>query len=54
LCRSSGKQSLVTRKNRKLRKLRRLYPEVNIRLFYQRDFYNLMAKYGLLAANKET
>jgi len=43
------KQSLVTRKNRKVRKLRKLYPNVNIRIFYQRDFYNLMAKYGLLA-----
>lgn len=43
------KQSLVTRKNRKIRKLRRLHPEVNIRIFYQRDFYNLLAKYGLLA-----
>ena len=43
------KQSLVTRKNRKVRKLRRLFPEVNIRIFYQRDFYSLMAKYGLLA-----
>ncbi|MDR3553618.1 MAG: cytidylate kinase family protein [Syntrophobacteraceae bacterium] len=42
------KQSLVTRKNRKVRKLRRLYPEINIRIFYQRDFYSLMAKYGLL------
>ena len=42
------KQSLVTRKNRKVRKLRRLHPEVNIRIFYQRDFYNLMAKYGFL------
>lgn len=42
------KQSLVTRKNRKLRKLRRLYPEVNIRIFYQRDFQSLLAKYGLL------
>ncbi|MDR3567956.1 MAG: cytidylate kinase family protein [Syntrophobacteraceae bacterium] len=42
------KQSLVTRKNRKVRKLRRLYPEINIRLFYQRDFYSLMAKFGLL------
>jgi cytidylate kinase len=41
------KQSLVTRKNRKVRKLRRLYPEVNIRIFYQRDFYTLLAKYGL-------
>ena len=43
------KQSLVTRKNRKVRKLRKLYPEINIRIFYQRDFYRLMAKYGLLA-----
>lgn len=42
------KQSLVTRKNRKVRKLRRLHPEINIRIFYQRDFYTLMAKYGLL------
>jgi hypothetical protein len=42
------KQSLVTRKNRKIRKLRRLHPEVNVRIFYQRDFYNLLAKYGLL------
>ncbi|MGC8491855.1 MAG: cytidylate kinase family protein [Syntrophobacteraceae bacterium] len=42
------KQSLVTRKNRKVRKLRRLHPEVNIRIFYQRDFYSLMAKFGLL------
>jgi len=42
------KQSLVTRKNRKVRKLRRLYPDVNIRIFYQRDFQTLLAKYGLL------
>lgn len=45
------KQSLVTRKNRKVRKLRQLYPDVNIRIFYQRDFYHLMAKYGILADN---
>lgn len=43
------KQSLVTRKNRKVRKLRKLYPEINIRIFYQRDFFRLLAKYGLLA-----
>ncbi len=46
------KQSLVTRKNRKVRKLRRLYPDVQIRIFYQRDFYNLLAKYGSLAKQK--
>ena len=42
------KQSLVTRKNRKVKKLRKLYPEINIRIFYQRDYYRLMAKYGLI------
>ena len=41
------KQSLVTKKNRKLRRLRELYPEINIKLFYGRDFRSLMAKYGL-------
>jgi cytidylate kinase len=45
------KQSLVTRKNRKVRKLKQLYPEINIRIFYQRDFYRLMAKYGLLTGD---
>ena len=37
------KQSLVTRKNRKLRKLRQLYPDVRIKLFYERDFERLAA-----------
>ena len=41
------KQSLVTKKNRKLRRLRELYPDINIKLFYGRDFRSLMAKYGL-------
>lgn len=41
------KQALVTRKNRKIRKLRQLYPNVNLRVFYGRDFRNLLLKYGL-------
>jgi cytidylate kinase len=41
------KQSLVTRKNRKVRLLRELYPHVNIQVFYQKDFENLVFKYGL-------
>ncbi len=41
------KQALVTRKNRKIRRLRRLYPDVNIQVFYQKDFQNLIFKYGL-------
>jgi hypothetical protein len=40
------KQSLVRKKNRKLRRLRELYPEVRIKLFYGRDFRALMLKYG--------
>jgi cytidylate kinase len=41
------KQSLVTKKNRKVRLLRELYPGVNIQVFYQKDFENLIFKYGL-------
>src|SRR4051794_24643166 len=43
------KQSLVTRKNRKVRLLRELYPHLNIQVFYQKDFENLIFKYGLAA-----
>jgi len=42
------KQSLVTKKNRKVRLLRQLYPNVNIQVFYQKDFENLIFKYGLV------
>jgi hypoxanthine phosphoribosyltransferase len=42
------KQSLVRRKNRKLRWLRQLYPELRVKLFYARDFKALMLKYGRL------
>jgi hypoxanthine phosphoribosyltransferase len=40
-------QKLVTKKNRKVRQLRELYPDVNIKIFYQKDFRNLLLKYGL-------
>lgn len=40
------KQSLITEKNRKLRQLRELYPDVNIRLLTKDDFFKLLAKYG--------
>jgi hypoxanthine phosphoribosyltransferase len=42
------KQSLVRKKNRKLRRLRELYPDVRVKLFYGRDFRALMLKYGKL------
>jgi len=41
------KQALVTKKNHKIRMLRRIYPDVNIQVFYQKDFQNLIFKYGL-------
>ena len=40
------KQSLVTEKNRKLRHFRELYPDLNIKLLYRRDYHRLLAKYG--------
>jgi hypoxanthine phosphoribosyltransferase len=43
------RQKLVRRKNRKLRRLRELYPDLNIKLFYARDFRELMLKYGKIA-----
>jgi hypothetical protein len=43
------RQKLVRKKNRKLRRLRELYPGIRIKLFYARDFRALMLKYGKLA-----
>jgi hypoxanthine phosphoribosyltransferase len=45
------KQSLVTRKNRKLRKLRQRYPDVKVKLFYKRDLERLAQRYGLKLAS---
>jgi hypoxanthine phosphoribosyltransferase len=44
---TSMKQSLVTRKNRKLRLMRELYPDVRVKLLYSRDMRNLFAKYDI-------
>ena len=41
------KQKLVTKKNRKVRLLQERYPGVNVRILYQRDYLNLLVKYGL-------
>ena len=45
------KQSLVTRKNRKLRKRRRLYPDVRVKLFYRRDIERLAQRFRLDVAS---
>lgn len=40
-------QKLVTKKNRKARRLMELYPDVTCKVLYQRDYLNLLVKYGL-------
>lgn len=40
-------QRLVTKKNRKVRRLRERYPEIKCKIFYQRDYLSLVTKYGL-------
>ena len=50
---TTQKQSLVTRKNAKLRRLRELYPDINIRLFYRKDLQRFLARFGI-AVTSET
>ena len=40
-------QKLVTKKNRKVRRLRELHPDIKVKIFYQRDYQALLVKYGL-------
>ncbi len=47
-------QKLVTKKNRKVRMLREHYPDVDCKIFYQRDYLHLLIKYGLEPAEDET
>ncbi|NWF85662.1 MAG: cytidylate kinase family protein [Bryobacteraceae bacterium] len=41
------KQSLVTKKNRKIRLLREIYPQIRIQVFYQKDLEEMVLKYSL-------
>lgn len=38
---------LTTIKNKKIRRINELYPEINIKLFKRRDIRDLMVKFGL-------
>jgi hypoxanthine phosphoribosyltransferase len=40
-------QRLVTKKNRKVRRFRVLYPEIPLLVVYQRDFHQLLAHHDL-------
>jgi len=44
---------LSTHKNRKLRRMKELYPEVNVKLFKRREMRDLMTKYGLMQEAKQ-
>ena len=44
------RQELVTRKNRKLRLLQRIYPDVQIKMLYRRDYTHLLLKAALAAS----
>lgn len=41
------RQKLVTKKNRKVRRLLELYPDLRVKVLYQRDYQALLLKYGL-------
>ena len=41
------KQSLATAKHHKVRKLRQLHPEINIKVLHKRDFVQLAKKYNI-------
>ena len=47
-------QKLVTKKNRKVRRLMALYPDVRCKVLYQRDYLNLLVKYGLEEPSQKT
>ncbi|MDW7982582.1 MAG: hypoxanthine phosphoribosyltransferase [Thermomicrobium sp.] len=40
------KQSLVTRKHRKVRRLKELYPHVSIVLLYRKDYHEILSRFG--------
>jgi hypothetical protein len=44
---TTARPRLITRKNRKIRRMKELYPDVNVKLFKRQDLRALMIKYGL-------
>ena len=40
------RQALVTRKNRKIRKLREVFPSIHVKLLYRRDYDRLVGSHG--------
>jgi hypoxanthine phosphoribosyltransferase len=38
---------LITKKNRKIRRMKKLYPHINVKLFKRSDLRDMMIKYGI-------
>jgi hypothetical protein len=39
---------LIQKKNRKMKKVKELYPELNIKLFKRRELRNMMLRFGMV------
>ncbi len=50
---TTADQRLGTRKNAKVRRLRELYPEVDLAVVYQRDFNALAGRHGIAVPNND-
>lgn len=48
------KQAHVTKKNMKIRKVKEKFPEINIKLFYKKDFLKLAQKYDLQTEGEQS
>lgn len=44
---TTQKQKLVRKKNRKVKRLRELYPQIKIKVIYSRDYMHLLQKFGV-------
>lgn len=49
---TTARQSLITEKNHKVRKLKELYPDTNIRLLNKSDYLKLFVKYGFITSGE--
>ncbi|MBS3978092.1 MAG: cytidylate kinase family protein [Syntrophomonadaceae bacterium] len=44
---TTQRQQLVWKKNKKMRRLKELYPEINAKIVYGKDYRNLLKKFGM-------
>lgn len=45
---TTQRQRLVNYKNRKIKRLKELYPDINIKMIYGKDYKNILRKFGLI------